>query len=100
MTEKSFFDYKNIDARAALCASRLDQSKPDEPSLRVAFHAAAINLVGTQAIGLDGNPIPGVQAYYIAGAIYTATVSLNGLKALADDTRVSYIEGARPLGPA
>lgn len=99
MTDTPFPHPEKLDAQAAQHARQIGADHADDPALRVIFRAAAMALDGTAPLSPDGKPIPGVQAYHIAGDIYTATVSLNGLKALTADDRVTAIQGSQRLRP-
>jgi hypothetical protein len=64
-----------------------DAADPDQPRFSALIQASSsFNSVA----GADLNPI--------AGGIFTArNITLNGLKNLADDSRVSYIEDSTPM---
>ena len=69
----------------------IKEKDPDVVSLKILFRAASALQLNSASQILDdqGQVIPGITASHIAGEIYTAHCSINGLIKLSNDPRVT-----------
>lgn len=95
---------KKIDPFLAITLIRmgLDPQAPaeDKPCLSLIFQShAPLPTADRDLLNDAGQTVEGVKLNSKITTIFTAQVSLRGLKNLIDDPRVRRIEGSRPMSP-